>query len=366
MLWPFPGVGSHTLCGIRSNGEVPTFRDRLRAACVGWRAGIVTPVRAAHRRVRPRPARADPYRTTRARRLRTEIWLLRSPPAATQPAGASPARDGTGALLDDLAPVIVGAVPLLVPLLALAAMGDPAILQVLLWRGSLPALFAAMLIGLLPLVVGSIVFLAVRRVAGRRRFRVAAVNALLAATTAMPFTPIIMAVAQLTLLAALFAALWPRRGPGRRIAWRLVAAVGALLITFTAGYHSWPGAGTPAAVPKAATSRVLYALPREVVIDDSNARAYYVVAVDESFTTVITGYPAEVRSIRNDTIDARVPCRHREQGGERTLASFLKSDVRATGTPYCEPLVGCLGTVPSAPQRYSTAVLESCIRQARA
>jgi len=95
---------------------------------------------------------------------------------------------------------------------------------------------------------------------------------------------------------------------------------------------------------------------------DGTVRVYYLVASDDRLTTVITGNPKPVVSLRTDDIAVRLPCRGRATGAGRSPYGLLFGE--HGGTAYCAELAGCLASAPPPPARYAPAVVDDCLSRA--
>jgi hypothetical protein len=264
----------------------------------------------------------------------------------------TPAPSGAHGIAADLTPYLIGAVPLLVPVLAFVVVGDPAILRVLLWHANLVALFVAMVPAFLPLAVAAVVFLIALRLAGRGNPRVAAVPALAVAGLLLFFAPIALAIPQLAVIGALLVLLWTRtRRPLRRRLLLAAAAVGGVAAITVAM------AGT--GLREAVLARTLYGLPREVAVESNGTVwAYYLVATDDRTTTILTGDPLGVRAIRTADIAVRIPCQGVETGVRQSAASVLFRT--RSGTPGCLPLADCLSAATPPDTRDDPPTLKRC------
>lgn len=263
-------------------------------------------------------------------------------------------------------PYLVGALPLLMPLLAASVFGDRAVLRVLLWQGNLVALFVGMLQGFAPTVVGSITFLVSRRILDHRNHRAAAVMAALAASPFLAFTSVVLAVVQSAALVALLIASSPRsegwfgrlRGP--------TVAVFVLVGTMTGGYL-WSSTVDPLDTAfSVLRGRAFDALPREVAVEmNGSVTVYYFVASDDKVITAIAGYPNAVAviSINVNNIVFRLPCRDRQRGVSRSLADLVLPSEQRGGTAFCGDLAECLQTLTLDALRSGTAV-EPCVQRA--
>ncbi|MFC6023808.1 hypothetical protein ACFP2T_47610 [Plantactinospora solaniradicis] len=263
----------------------------------------------------------------------------------------------------DLLSYALGVVPLLVPIVAITLMGDPAVLRVVLWQGNLVALFIATLQPFLPLVLGVTTFVVVRR-SLRKSLRSAALLSIPPALALLFFVPVGLALVELGIAAALWTAVWwhghgqPVRRPyliaGLVLA--LCGTVAPVLLLWNHGMQT----GSQLIAP-----RTLYGLPREVAVEkDGTVWVYYLVSSDERFTTVITGTPRGVRNIRTQDVTDRLPCRHRESTAGRSLHGHLVGEANG-GTAYCGDLASCLRAVPQPTARHERTVIDGCIREAK-
>lgn len=301
---------------------------------------------------------SDPSFGITWRRAASGLWL----PSGLGEVASPPARS----VAQDAAPYLIATVPVLAPLLTIVVLGDPAILRVLLMRGNLTSLFIGLLQPFLPVVIGSVLFLAVYRLS-RGNIGLAAISALVITSLLLLFVPIVMVIIEIGFVAALLLLLWPT---GRRQRWRrnVFVAGAAVLVIGAIGTSTlwWISMPDKSSVLQLLSSRTLNALPREVSIEkDGAVGIHYLIAADERITTVITGSPTTVRNIKTTDIAIRLPCRHRERLIERTPASLIFR-LRDIGTPYCENLAVCLRSVPSIITRVEKAVMERCIIQSRA
>lgn len=273
----------------------------------------------------------------------------------------------TGNVIADVVPYVIGATPLLVPLLAIGMLGDPAVMRAVLWQGNLAALFVAMVQELLPLVVASAIFTVVYRTSGRQRFRAAAASMLVGAGLLLVFTSLPLAIMQCGILVAFLLLARPKEREWLRSRRRTFALAIVLIASLVGGYAWAVAQDSPwqSRTWEVLRARALYGLPREVAVQKSGeVTIYYLVASDDRQTTTITGYPNNVAviSIRTDDIVARLPCRAKQQGSARSIADMVLAPQQRGGTPYCGDLAECLRT--TAGDITQTTAINRCTQRA--
>jgi hypothetical protein len=267
--------------------------------------------------------------------------------ASTAGQGGTGMPDGTDSIAAEVTPYVLGAVPLLVPLLLLSAFSDAAVFQTLLWRGNLVALFLGMLPLFLPLLAAGVTYVLVRRFRTDDERR-AVKRALLAGASMLPFVPINMALLQLALL-PLSLALLPRG----RLWVRVVCAAGATLLTLfgvALGVAHWQDNRGPwqQALGRLTVGRVLKALPEEVIKEQGGEPySVYVVQVDDGGVTVVTHYPAQVQILPHNNLE-RHACDGKERFTEHSIVSLVArstiGSVANGATPKCTDLIDQLKT----------------------
>jgi hypothetical protein len=263
-----------------------------------------------------------------------------------------------------VAQYIVAAIPVLLPLIFLSSVGDPAVLRVLLWKGNIAVLFISVVPAMLPLLAGSLTFLFAYHLAKHDKYRSARRGATIASLLAWLFGPVGLASTQtLAFLGMLFILDPRRRGLRARIKVVTISAIAviALSATFVVAANSWDYRKIGLdAVPRAITGRILYGLPQEVVVEeDGRVGYYYVVGVDDLDVTVITGYPNSVRYIKNSTIVGRIACRRQVHFNEIRVLDEIWNSGRTGDTPYCESVAACIRKFPIA-FRLAAKVLNDC------
>ncbi|WP_306214873.1 hypothetical protein [Actinoplanes sp. RD1] len=307
---------------------------------------------------------------TRRHRLLTAAyagWLILRAPASPAPAPPAPATPEPAPperaeaehphLTHPAAPYLIGALPLLVPALVLGLFGDSAVLKTLLWRGNLVALSVALLPSLLPLIAAGVLYALLfrsRRVSyGRSAWLVLGAGALFSLVV-----PITFALFQLSVLAALLLFLRiRRRWLAGGVALALVVVV--LSVNVTISGRAWGYSASLEALPRFAIGRLVSELPQEVVVEaGGTANAHYIVGVDDTAMTVITGAPARVRTLANAGVVARAACQYRPRLNDRSVLSFLVP--AANATPYCEAVVACFEKRERGDEDAVRAALRRC------
>ncbi|MEU4162645.1 hypothetical protein [Actinoplanes sp. NPDC026670] len=231
-------------------------------------------------------------------------------------------------LFQELLPFLLGAVPVLVPLVAIGLFADSAVAAAVLWQGGLSALFLAMVPSLLPMVAGGSILVMRHVLGGPAWWRKVALTVTLLLLTVVPMS---FAIVQAIVVSATGMTSIRRRLAKAPAVLQGGAVVCGTVVLIVVCAGAWPGLQT------AAIGRIIAGIPAEMIVyNDSMVRQparVHVIQVDEQFTTVLDGNPPHVVTIPNRLISVRVACQYpRTEWNHRSVIEIVR-DLLSDGPP---------------------------------
>jgi hypothetical protein len=218
----------------------------------------------------------------------------------------------------------IPAIVVLFPLLLIGVLAGRDVFAAILWRGNVTALSLGLVPLMLPLLAVSASFLILHRLRSWH-----SQDAWRASTWWLILLLAVPPTVGLAQAGLIFFGIVPRSRRRRLI---LRSACAVLIAGGVAlGTVPWSAAKTAGQDGQDAgwASRIVLgqlfgAMPKEIITtEDGHRAAYFVVQVDDSFTTVVSSYPPIVKTIKNDKILDRTPCRNRPSAVQRSLISTM-------------------------------------------